>query len=199
MDTRARRMIHHCVQNDKGKGHFFLEDEYKGRQSNKMNDNRKNLLFRASILGIMSGMRATSGVATLSRHAVLQPEGFAKTVFKPLASPGVSKLITLGQIGEMVIDKLPFLPSRTDPQPLIGRLFAGGVSGAATLREAGKPVVPGILIGASSALVGSYVFYLLRRETGKALHLPDPAVAVAEDAAVFGFGALVYSSYANGR
>ena len=65
------------------------------------------------------------------------------------------------------------------------------------MREAGKPVVPGILIGASSALVSSYVFYLLRRETGKVLHLPDPVVAVAEDAAVFGFGALVNSSYAN--
>ncbi len=162
-----------------------------------MDNNKKNLLLRASILGVMSGMRAASGVATLSRHAVIQPDGFAKTVFKPLASPGVSKLITLGQIGEMVVDKLPFLLSRMEPQPLIGRLFAGGVSGAATLREAGKPVVPGILIGASSALVGSYVFYLLRRETGKALHLPDFVVALAEDAAVFGFGALVNSSYAN--
>jgi uncharacterized membrane protein len=197
MDTRARRMILHCVQNDKGKGHFFLEDEYKGRQLNKMSDNKKNLLLRASILGIMSGMRATSGVATLSRHAVIQPDGFAKTVFKPLASPGVSKLITLGQIGEIVVDKLPFLPSRTDPRPLIGRMFAGGVSGAATLREAGKPVVLGVLVGAISALVGSYVFYWLRRETGKALHVPDPVVAVAEDAAVFGFGALINSSYAN--
>lgn len=162
-----------------------------------MNDNKKNLLLRASILGIMSGMRATSGVATLSRHAVIQPDGFAKTVFKPLASPGISRLITLGQIGEIVVDKLPFLPSRTEPQPLIGRMFAGGVSGAATLREAGQPAVLGVLIGASSALVGSYAFYLLRRETGKALHLPDPVVAVAEDAAVFGFGALVNSSYAN--
>ena len=142
-------------------------------------------------------MRATSGVATLSRHAVIQPDGFAKTVFKLLASPSISRLITLGQIGEIVIDKLPFLPSRTDPRPLIGRLFAGGVSGAATLREAGKPVVLGILIGASSALVCSYVFYLLRRETGKALHLPDFLVALAEDAAVFGFGAVVNSSYAN--
>jgi uncharacterized membrane protein len=163
----------------------------------KMNDKKKNLLLRATILGIMSGMRAASGVATLSRHAVRYPDGFAKTVFKPLASPGLSKLITLGQIGEMAVDKLPFLPSRTDPQPLIGRIFAGGVVGAAVLREAGKPVVPGILIGASSALVSSYAFYLLRRETGKALHLPDPVVAVAEDAAVFGFGALVNSSYAN--
>ena len=162
-----------------------------------MNDNKKNLLLRASILGVMSGMRATSGVATLSRHAVRYPDGFAKTAFKLLASPGVSKLITLGQVGEMVVDKLPFLPSRTEPQGLIGRMLAGGVVGAAVVREAGKPVVPGILIGASSALVSSYVFYLLRRETGKALHLPDPVVAVAEDAGVFGFGALVNRSYAN--
>jgi uncharacterized membrane protein len=197
MDTRARRMILHCVQNDKGKGHFFLEDQYKGRQLHKMNDYKKNLLLRASILGVMSGMRAASGVATLSRHAVIQPDGFAKTVFKLLASPGLSKLITLGQIGEMAVDKLPFLPSRTEPQGLIGRMFAGGVVGAAVLREAGKPMVLGILIGASSALVSSFAFYLLRRETGKALHLPDPIVAVAEDAAVFGFGALVNSTYAN--
>ena len=62
-----------------------------------MNDNKKNLLLRASILGVMSGMRATSGVATLSRHAVIQPDGFAKTVFKLLASPNVSKLITPGR------------------------------------------------------------------------------------------------------
>lgn len=162
-----------------------------------MNDNERNLLLRASLLGVMSGMRSASGVATLSRHAVKQPKGFAKTVFKLLASPGLSKLITLGQIGEMVVDKLPFLPSRTEPQSLMGRMFAGGVAGAAVMREAGEPVVPGILIGASSALVSSYAFYLLRRETGKALHLPDPVVAVAEDAAVFGFGALVNSSYAN--
>jgi uncharacterized membrane protein len=160
-----------------------------------MSNIKKDLLLRASILGVMSGMRSAAGLATLSRHAVAHPHGFANTLFKRLASPGVSKLITLGQIGEIVVDKLPLLPSRTAPLPLMGRMFAGGVVGAAALQEAGEPAVLGIIIGASSALVSSYAFYLLRRQTGKALHLPDPVVALAEDAGVFGFGSLVMRTY----
>ena len=155
-----------------------------------MNNNKKSLLLRASVLGVMSGMRAAAPAATLSRHAVAHPDGFKKTVFAPLTSPIIATLATVGQIGEMVADKLPFLPNRTDPQPLVARVFGGGLAGAATFREAREPVALGVLIGASSALVSSYACYYLRRELGKALRVPDPVVAVAEDAAVFGLGAL---------
>ena len=153
--------------------------------------------MRASLVGVMSGMRSMAGIATLSRHAGAHPKGFRNTIFALLASPVTGKLATAAQFGEIVVDKLPILGSRTDPQPLIGRMVFGAVAGAAAMSEARKPAVLGILIGASSALVSSYAFYWLRRETGKALHLPDPIVALAEDAAVFGFGSLVESTYAD--
>jgi uncharacterized membrane protein len=145
--------------------------------------------MRASLLGIMAGMRSASPAATLSRHAVAHPDGFKKTIFAPLTSRFVSALITLGQIGEIVADKLPILPSRIDPQPLAARVLAGGVAGAAVFTEVHESVPLGIAIGASSALVSSYAFYYLRREISKALHIPDPFVAIAEDLAVLGLGA----------
>lgn len=153
------------------------------------------LLTRTILLGTMTGMRSMSAPALITRRAVQNPEAFRKTPFAPLVSEDVAKLAGMAAIGEMVIDKLPFLPKRTSPILLLGRAIWGGVVGAAAYVEARQPLAQGIAIGAMAAIVSSYVFYFLRRGVGKLLHLPDLPVALMEDAGVAALGRAVWKSY----
>ena len=145
----------------------------------------------------MSGMRSISGPAVINQRAVQNPGAFKNTPFSPLTSEDVTKLIKVAAVGELVVDKLPFipLPKRTTPLLLFGRAIWGGFAGAAAYTEAKRPIVQGAAIGALAAIASSYVFYFLRRGIGKLLHLPDLPVAFMEDAGVIALGRAVEKTY----
>lgn len=84
-------------------------------------------------------------------------------------------------MAELIADKLPKTPARTAPPGLIARVVLGCLCGVElATSEGGKLPVPAI-VGIAGALVGTFVGY----KTGHALvfraHLPDFAVAIAED------------------
>lgn len=85
------------------------------------------------------------------------------------------------------------MPSRTDPGPLGARAVSGGVCGAAVFLAAGERAEVGAALGAASAVASAFLLMNLRRVIGKALKLPDPVVALAEDGLVFGIGAAVFA------
>src|ERR1700722_987879 len=92
-----------------------------------------------------------------------------------------SILLTLLAVAELIADKLPKTPARTAPPGLIARVVLGCLCGVElATSEGGKLPVPAI-VGIAGALVGTFVGY----KTGHALvfraHLPDFAVAIAED------------------
>ena len=155
----------------------------------------KNVTLRAAILGVMSGMRSMAGPATITRRAVQEPKGFESTLFRLLTKRPMSGLATLGQVGEIVLDKLPILPNRIDPLPLLGRAFYGGAAAAAAFAEARRPIILGVGIGAAAAVASAHVFYRLRVGITKGLHLPDLPVAVAEDVGVYALGRVVKRTY----
>ncbi len=144
-----------------------------------------NVVARAAILGVMSGMRSVAGPAAITRRAAGHPKGFEKSIFWLLANPQMAMLATLGQLVEIVLDKLPILPARIAPLPLLGRAVAGATAGAAAFAEADKPAVAGAAVGVVAAVASSYLFYRVRIGVEKALHVPDLVVAVAEDSGVF--------------
>jgi uncharacterized membrane protein len=108
-----------------------------------------------------------------------------------LRSPVVQKLLMLSAVGELVGDKLPFLPSRLTPGPLIGRMLFGGLAGAAVAKEARLHPALGGLLGAGGAVLGAQAGYHSRVALGRATGVPDPVWGAVEDAAAVTLGMAV--------
>jgi uncharacterized membrane protein len=143
---------------------------------------------RALGMGAVAGLRSMAAPAALSRAAADGRVGSLRdTPFALLGSSKVSTLLTLFEVGELVGDKLPTLPSRTSPPPLIGRAASGALVSAALFASEGRRAATGGVLGAASAVAGAYAGERLRARIGQKTGVPDPAVALLEDAvALFG-------------
>ena len=135
-------------------------------------------------LGAISGLRAASGPAFVSRAAGRGDMDLGGTTLAFLGSPLLAKALTVMQIGEMIGDKLSFVPGRTNIMPLLGRAGSGGLVGAAAFVSANRHALAGVLLGSSAAVAAAFAGEGLRALLVEKTSLPDPAVALAEDAVV---------------
>ena len=151
------------------------------------------LYAAAGVMGAVAGMRSMTAPAVLSQfaRAGLPVPGGRLAV---LASGRSSNILPLFALGEIIADKLPFLPKRTKAPSLVWRAVSGAVSGALICSAKKRPALPGILIGAAAAVGASYAFYELRKKATQDLHIPDPIVALAEDTLAAGAGAYALNS-----
>ena len=159
---------------------------------------------QAAGLGTVAGMRSQLPLALLALGA--GRGRFAVDAEGPLGSLRsqiVQRLLVVSALGEVVFDKLPFVPSRLTPGPLFGRLLFGGLAGAAVASNARRPPVLGALLGAGGAVLGAQAGYHARAALGRATGLPDPVWGAVEDATalMLGMGAvhLPASSATSGR
>ncbi len=139
---------------------------------------------RALALGAISGLRSASGPAFVSRAASRGDMKLGGTPLAFLGSPLLSKALSTAQLGEMIGDKLPFVPGRTRLKPLLGRAASGGLAGAAAAISEDRSAAVGTLLGSSSSAVAAFGGEALRAIVGRQTGLPDPVVAVAEDVVV---------------
>lgn len=156
-----------------------------------MTENRDQLL-RAAALGVVAGMRSQLPLALLSL-AAHQHDRDQQNLPEALTSPKVTALLLANAAGEIVVDKLPFTPSRLIPGSLVVRAGLGALAGALLSRSAGQEPVKGAAVGAAGALAGSYAGYTMRAGLVETTGWPDPLFAVLEDVA-----ALAIGSYAVG-
>lgn len=89
-------------------------------------------------------------------------------------------------LGELVADKLPFIPARTAPPSLIFRLAIGGLCGDAVAKRTHAVRAAGIVLGALGALAGTYGGYRLRAYLTRERGWSGIAVALVEDAIAVG-------------
>ena len=129
------------------------------------------------------------GMALISRQ-LADSHGWNGVAFAPslLSSQAVANVMSVMSAGEVVADKLPGIPARTAPGPLIVRALLGAVAGGAACSERRDNVAAGAIVGAGAALLAAYGFYHLRRWLTKEVGLPDAAVAVAEDTLALAVG-----------
>jgi uncharacterized membrane protein len=139
---------------------------------------------RALGLGAISGLRSLSGPAFVSRAASRGDLDLDGTVFAFLGSPRIFKALVLMELGELVGDKLPVTPSRTSPPPLLGRAASGALVGAAVFVSEGRRATIGAALGSTAAIGAGFGGERLRALAVEKTGLPDPVVALAEDAAV---------------
>ncbi len=148
----------------------------------------------AAVMGAVAGMRSMSAPAVVSQ---LSDSGLIPEEGSPMAwlhDPRVTKALKVLATGELIADKLPFIPSRTKAGPLAARALTGGISGAAVCSAARRPWWAGALIGAGAAVGASFGAYKLRKWITEERHVPNVVVGVVEDAIVAGCGYIVLSS-----
>ncbi|OJH41661.1 hypothetical protein BON30_11160 [Cystobacter ferrugineus] len=140
-------------------------------------------------MGAMAGMRALSAPAFLSQH--LAEEGAsskANPVEQFLASSTTARVLPVLALGELVLDKLPGMPSRVVPPVLLMRLASGALVGAAVARQKERPMLGFAVVGAAAALVTSFALYSLREFATRKLHIPNILAGFLEDALVASAG-----------
>jgi uncharacterized membrane protein len=135
------------------------------------------------LLAAATGARSMTGVAATARSVgALAPREVRTQPARFLASPQVAAGLTALAAMELAADKVPSIPNRTDPGPLLGRVVAGGLIGAAVAAVAGRDRAVGALVGGGAAFAGAHLSFELRREL--AALLPPTLAALVEDAAV---------------
>jgi uncharacterized membrane protein len=142
----------------------------------------------ALALGAISGLRSASGPAFVGRAANRGDMVLDGTPLAFFGSPRLSKALTLAQLGELIGDKLPRTPSRTAWPPALGRAVSGGLVGAAVFLSEGRHATTGAIVGSSAAFAAAFAGENLRALVVERMGLPDPVVAIAEDAVVLLLG-----------
>lgn len=143
---------------------------------------------KALALGAISGLRSASGPAFVGRAANRGHMDLDGTPLAFLGSPRLSKALTLAQLGEIIGDKLPMTPSRTAWPPLLGRAVSGGLVGAAAFLSEGRHAATGAILGSSAAVAAAFAGENLRALAVEKSGLPNPGVAIVEDAVVLFVG-----------
>ena len=143
---------------------------------------------KALALGAISGLRSASGPAFVGRAANRGHMDLDGTPLAFLGSPRLSKALTLAQLGEIIGDKLPMTPSRTAWPPLLGRAVSGGLVGAAAFLSEGRHAATGAILGSSAAVAAAFAGENLRAIAVEKSGLPNPGVAIVEDAVVLFVG-----------
>ena len=111
-------------------------------------------------------------------------DGLGDTPFAALGSSRVSTALLVMEIGELIADKLPVVPSRTSPLPVLGRAAIGAFVGAALFASRGRRTATGGVLGAVSALTGAYAGERLRMQITQDLGVPNVVAGLLEDGIV---------------
>ena len=151
------------------------------------------VLVLTFLIGCVCGLRSMTAPAVVCWGAHL---GWLALDGSPLAF--LHNPISLGvfsalAVGELIGDKLPSIPNRTKPGPLVVRIFFGALAGAALCIAAHIALAYGIVLGGAGGVVGAYAGYSTRRALSS--RLPDVLVALVEDAIAVGGGFLIVSRF----
>jgi uncharacterized membrane protein len=151
------------------------------------------VLFFCFLIGCVTGLRSLTAPAAVCWGAHLGWLHFAGTRLAFLQHRTTLIIFTLLALAELTVDKLPNTPARTAPRGLIARVLFGAFCGAALSLSAGGGVVVAAVVGVLGALVGTFGGYNIRHALVAKAHLPDIAVALAEDAVAIAGGLLIVS------
>ncbi|HVE72122.1 MAG TPA: DUF4126 family protein [Thermoanaerobaculia bacterium] len=133
------------------------------------------LLAAATGARTMTGLAATARVIRGGEPITAQPARF-------VASGSVASAIGALAAMELLADKLPGIPNRTDALPLLGRAAAGALIGATIAAASRRDRVQGAAIGAVVAVIAARLSFHARRALAE--QLPATLAALVEDAAV---------------
>ncbi len=142
-------------------------------------------------LGAVAGLRAMMAPALLGYFVMRRAN---KNFADFTASSNIALILGLLAAGELVGDKLPNTPNRTEPAGLVARIASGAVVGRFICRKQKKSVFAGITLGAAAAVAAAYAGENIRREISARTGISSALLGAAEDAAAIGFGVAILKS-----
>ena len=144
-------------------------------------------------IGIVAGLSSLTAPAVVALAAYLGWLNLHDSALGFMSSTAVVAIFSLLAIGELVADKLPIIPKRTAPAPLLARIITGGLCGMCLCAADGKSLVAGALLGGTGGVIGAFAGYEIRRRLVNNLHIHDFVVAVCEDLLAIGLGFFLVS------
>ena len=137
----------------------------------------------AVVFGMVAGMRSMVAPCAVSWAVWAGTLDVSQT---PLAFMGYKYthiILTLLAIGELIVDKLPFTPSRKAAGPFIARVVSGALCGA-TIGAARHPLILMAVLGAAGAVAGTLGGAALRAKLAPAFRKDLPAALVEDILAI---------------
>jgi uncharacterized membrane protein len=151
------------------------------------------ILLLAFLIGCVCGLRSMTAPAAVAWGAQLGWLHLDKSLLAFLGNKISVVVFSLFAFGELIADKLPFIPARTQAGPLVVRIIFGAGCGAALcISHAASPVF-GAVLGGLGGVAGAFAGYHYRRGlSGKAA---DLVLALLEDTVAVGGGLLLVSRW----
>ncbi len=134
---------------------------------------RPEALAGAVLIGGATGLRSQMGMAVLlnGTHRVPLPAFLRHRAVRPIA--------VAAALGELVLDKLPSTPARTEARGLVPRIALGGLSAGLLARNAGAPATPSAVVGGGTAVAAAFAGVAVRGALAK--RVPPVGAALFED------------------
>ena len=148
------------------------------------------LLF-AFLIGCVCGLRSMTAPAVVAWAAHMGWLHLDGSWLAFLANKISLVIFSLFAVGELIADKLPFIPARTQVGPLAVRVIFGALCGAALCISAAVSPLLGALLGAGGGVAGAFAGYNYRRRL--AARAPDLMLALLEDLVAVGGGLFLVS------
>ena len=158
-----------------------------------MNVNRAVLYLGCFSIGVIAGLRSLTAPALVSWAAHLGWLDLRGSRLSFLGSRTAIVILSLLALAELVVDKRPKTPSRTDPGPLAFRMITGGFSSLAICASAHQSLVIGTLFGVLGSIAGAFAGHEIRHRLVTTFGFSDFGVATAEDIVAIGCGLLIVS------
>lgn len=148
-------------------------------------------MWRAALLGVVTGMRSQLPTALLAYRAhkgqfPYEVTGPGNVLRRRVSVP----LTALAAVGELIGDKLPRTPNRLEDGPFMGRLALGAAAGSGVASAFGRSRILGAAVGAAGAATGSVASYRLRTAVVERTAVPDTVCALVEDGLAITLGLL---------
>jgi uncharacterized membrane protein len=150
------------------------------------------LLF-AFLLGCVCGLRSMTAPAVVACGAHMGWLHVDGSWLAWVANKISLVVFSLLAIGELIADKLPFIPGRTQPGPLGARIIFGALCAAALCFSGGASLLLGAILGGVGGIAGAFAGYNYRRWLSRGAKLPDLLIALLEDLVAVGGGLLLVS------
>jgi uncharacterized membrane protein len=148
-------------------------------------------LVFAFLIGCVCGLRSMTAPAVVAWGAHLGWLHLQNSLLAFFTQKISLVIFSLFAIGELIADKLSFIPARTQAGPLAVRVIFGAVCGAAlSISGAASPLI-GALLGGVGGVAGAFAGYTYRRRL--ASMVPDLGLALLEDVVAVGGGFLLVS------